>query len=309
MKHNLKVTLILTGLFFISQIIGLLVVNQYIDHNVLEQTGRLEFQPLPGNIERPETSGNGLIILLIFSILIGTGLLLLLIRLKKINIWKAWYAFSVFVTLFFAFGGFFSALVSTIISLILTFFKIFKTNIIVHNLTEVFIYGGLAAIFVPIKEFTIVYAVIILVLISLYDMYAVWKSRHMVTLANFTTESKLFAGLTLPYNTKTKTILKKYTPSLKQQKTKRGEIKNAILGGGDIGFPLLFAGVVMKVLMANNVLWLGFLKSLIVPLFTTISLYILFVKGEKNKFYPAMPFLTAGCLVGYGALWLVDLII
>jgi len=29
-------------------------------------------------------------------------------------------------------------------------------------------------------------------------------------------------------------------------------------------------------------------------------LFILLTKGEKNKFYPAMPFISAGCFVGYG---------
>ena len=41
-------------------------------------------------------------------------------------------------------------------------------------------------------------ASILLVLISLYDMYAVWKSRHMVAMAKFQSSSNLFAGISIP---------------------------------------------------------------------------------------------------------------
>jgi presenilin-like A22 family membrane protease len=211
-------------------------------------------------------------------------------------------------TLFFAFGAFFHALVASIASVVLTFFKVFRPNIFVHNFTEVFIYGGLAAIFVPIGGFTVFYAIIILVLISIYDMYAVWKSKHMVKLANFTAESKLFAGLNIPYEKNSGKIEKiSARPLVKKGTSKGKEIKSAILGGGDIGFPLLFSGAVLKeIIVLNNSIPLIILKAFVVPVFTTIALYILFVKGEKNKFYPAMPFLTAGCLIGYGALVLIN---
>ena len=52
--------------------------------------------------------------------------------------------------------------------------------------------------------------------------------------------------------------------------------KVAILGGGDVGFPLLFAGVVMKEF--------GFFKSLIVPVFVAISLMGLFDNKINGQF-------------------------
>jgi len=90
-------------------------------------------------------------------------------------------------------------------------------------------------------------------------------------------------------------------------KLKKVPLKTAILGGGDIGFPLIFAGVILKGLVLTNPLWVSFLKIVIVTLFTSLALLWLLVKSEKNKFYPAMPFLTAGCLAGYGVLLLVNL--
>ena len=93
------------------------------------------------------------------------------------------------------------------------------------------------------------------------------------------------------------------------KRTKKIETKNAVLGGGDIGFPLLFSGVIMKGLMLENLFFIGFLKTLIIPVFATLSLMLLFMLAKKNKFYPAMPFLTLGCAAGYGVLILVEILI
>jgi presenilin-like A22 family membrane protease len=116
-------------------------------------------------------------------------------------------------------------------------------------------------------------------------MYAVWKSKHIITLAKFQTKAKVFSGLLIPYQ------LPKKVKNAQKEKGKIVHVRMAMLGGGDIGFPLLFAGVVM--------IKVGFIKSLLIPLFAAIALLLLMAKSSEKKFYPAMPFLTIGCLVGY----------
>jgi len=83
--------------------------------------------------------------------------------------------------------------------------------------------------------------------------------------------------------------------------------KNAILGGGDIFFPLLFTGVFMKYLIViENLSKLNsFLLSLIVVICVTIALSILFYKSRKDKYYPALPFLTLGCFIGFALVKLI----
>ena len=75
-------------------------------------------------------------------------------------------------------------------------------------------------------------------------------------------------------------------------KTKKvsAKVRMAMLGGGDIGFTLLFSGVVL--------VKMGFLQAIIVSLVTTLALFLLFMYSKQNKFYPAMPFLSAGCFLG-----------
>ena len=227
-----------------------------------------------------------LLVSIIIAVLIGTAILFLLIKFKISLLWKLWFFLAVFITLTIAFGAFVPQVLAVVVALGLTIWKVFRPNIIVQNLSELFIYGGLAAIFVPIMNFFA--AVMLLLLISVYDMYAVWKSKHMIKLAKFQAKSKVFAGLFIPYEmpkagVKRKGVMKK--------------VRTAVLGGGDIGFPLIFAGVVLKDV--------GFAKSLIIPVFTALALWGLLMWGKEKKFYPAMPFLTVGCLVGYGVVLLL----
>ena len=98
-------------------------------------------------------------------------------------------------------------------------------------------------------------------------MVAVWKTKHMISFAKFQTKLKIFAGLIIPY-----------------QKNRM-----AILGGGDVGFPILFTAVAYKFIGS---------KALFIPIFSSLSLFFLLYKGKKKKFYPAMPFLTIGCFIG-----------
>jgi hypothetical protein len=142
----------------------------------------------------------------------------------------------------------------------------------------------------------------------------------MVKMAKFQTKSKVFAGLLIPYTPKEQTAESVKLTQPKTSKTfdiKSGKVekKNAILGGGDIAFPLIFAGVVMQnianKLYTNFGLTLeaaksiAFQQSLIITLTTTIAIALLFVFAKKDKFYPAMPIVTAGCLIGYGIVLLL----
>ena len=279
MKHTIKVTSIVLLMFLLAQLIGLVIVKQYLPR-----------ETLPFNIEKPQLEEQTSFIPLFITIIIATLLALILIRFSAMRLWKLWFFLSVLFTLVIAFAAFIPQAIALILALILALWKVLRPNIYIHNLTELFIYGGLAAIFVPVLS---IFSVsILMILIAIYDMIAVWKTKHMIKLAKFQASSKTFAGLLIPY-------------SLKKPKPKKGvskkiivPVRTAILGGGDIGFPLLFAGVILKI--SNS-----FLNAFIISIFAALALMFLFIIAEKKKFYPAMPFIAVGCFVGY----LVTLII
>lgn len=290
-KHTFKITIMLVFIFLVAQVVGLVITNEYIDYEKTLEVGKTSFENLPFDVQRPEVKESISFIYIIIAILIGTALLLLLIKYKKIILWKLWFFLSVAITLTIALAAFIDEVVAISLAVVLGLAKIYRPNIFVHNITEVFIYGGLAAIFVPmINLFS---AFTLLFLISLYDLYAVWKSKHMIKMAKFQTSTGLFSGLFIPYKKKER-ITKKITKKV------RVKVRNAILGGGDIGFPLIFTGVVMKSLINSGIIrYIAFFESLVVTFSVAVALFWLLMRSEKDKFYPAMPFLTIGCFVGY----------
>jgi presenilin-like A22 family membrane protease len=305
MKHTLKVTLLLAGIFLASQIFGLFVTNQYIDKEATKNTGNVTFANLPYNIERPPVEENTSFVYIMIAIIVATILIFLLMKFKKPILWKLWFFTAVVLCITMSLGAFINQAIALAIAAGLAVFKIFRPNVYIHNLTEIMIYPGLAAIFVPVMN--VFAAIMMLLLISVYDMYAVWQSRHMIKLAKFQSDSKVFAGLFIPYKKADghTNKLPNITKSAKKTAITADKPRNAVLGGGDIGFPLIFAGVVMKGLIISDGVALSMAKGVIISVFAAIALLMLLLKAEKDKFYPAMPFISLGCLAGYAITLLI----
>lgn len=307
MKHTFKVTIALVLFFFMAQFTGLLIVNHYIDHKKTADTRAVEWQPLPYGLERPQVKNQSTsFIYITLAILAGTILVLLLVKFNKPLVWKLWFFATVWLTLSIAFSAFLNNVIAAMLALVVSILKLYRPNAIIQNLSEIFIYGGLAAIFVPILN--VFAAFMLLIVISIYDFIAVYKTGHMVKLARFQSKSKVFAGLLIPYSAKSKKFSaqpKSFFEKIslgKPAQNARGSGENAriaVLGGGDIGFTLIFAGVVMKGLMLQETLSSGFLKTLPIPVFASLALLYLLLKGRENRFYPAMPILSIGCFIGY----------
>jgi len=318
MKHNVTVTLMLIAFFILAQVVGLWLINKESSVSVDPATNKTMVTFADTAVgARPETTGSGSLLYVLIAVFIGTMLVLLIVKFGKVNIWKTWFFFAVWMAMSVSIGAlvkssmWFPYDIAIALALILAFWKIFRPNILIHNLTEILMYSGIALIIAPI--FDVFWAIALLVVISLYDMYAVWKSKHMVKMAQFQTKSNVFAGLMIPYKQENKKLRilssDEYTSATKTKK-KAGSSDNgpktAILGGGDIAFPLIFSGAVMNGLLLTGLSKsAAFLQANIITLTTAIALMLLFVYAKKGKFYPAMPFVTAGCLVG----WAIVLII
>ena len=305
MKHTVSVTLVLILIFVISQLVGLALVNK--DAEVVDifdaQTNTtvtvVEHQDTVAGA-RPETEGLGTILFITISVAIGTCLILLLVKLRKPNIWKYWFLFAIIISSWIALGVVINKFIALAIAIVLAVLKVFKRNFITHNLVEILMYSGIAILLVPLFHGNVLWAFVLLVAISIYDMIAVWKSKHMVKMAKFQSESKLFAGLMIPYKRDKDEKPVKTVKSAKKTKLVKETSVNAILGGGDVAFPLIFSGTLMEGLMRNGIgKMTAYLQVNIVTVTTALALFLLLYFAKKNRFYPAMPFVSAGCLVGY----------
>lgn len=296
MKHNTKITAVILLMFLLTQFIGLYIVNHYIPDNV----------DVPFGIDAPpvekDSDYRDFLFGILFAFVFAIVIFFLLTKFKLAFIIKAWF----FLVVVIALGIFWNAIipgqnaqyVALALAIPLAFLKIYKKNLIVHNLTELMVYPGIAAVFVPILTLWSIFA--LLILISLYDMWAVWRSGIMQKMAKYQMESlNLFAGFYIPYLSKKQSAeLKKKKSKLKtdMKKGKGIKVSVAILGGGDVIFPIITAGVVL----VNA----GWLPALFVSLGATLGLGFLFYISEKKKFYPAMPFITSGIILGYLASFL-----
>jgi hypothetical protein len=118
---------------------------------------------------------------------------------------------------------------------------------------------------------------------------------------------KFFTGFFVPYadkkqRQKIEFIKNKYknkSETFMEEKFKKANIKVnlAILGGGDIIFPIITSGIFYK--------YYGLIPALIITLFASLGLLYLFIFAEKKKFYPAMPFISIAMYIGMIITWLI----
>ncbi len=293
MKHTVKVTLILIALFFAAQIVGLFTVNKYINIET-DEAGDISIVHADTIVgEQPDLDQHDksyTFLALIVMVLIGTGLLFILIRFRLRKVWKLWFWFAIAMTLTISFDVYLPGWFAIGLGVFFGIIRVWKPNPIIHNFTEIFVYTGITILILPLLN--LFSATFLLILISGYDMFAVWKSKHMIKLAEFQIESKSFAGLSMSYQ----------VPKTSKKGTKTtGTAKTAILGGGDIAFPLLFAAAVMEDLIISHVPKLHALGfAFLITVGAGIALSLLLFNSQKDKFYPAMPFISAGCFIGYG---------
>ena len=306
MKHTLKITITLIAMFLATQLIGLYVVHSYtpvIEQQVINgELQNITINPLPYGMEPPEIKPVDALKSIILAFVIAILLIVALMKFKAEMFIRIWFFIVVILAIGIAVNGIaisplitifntlYTQYIAAAIALPLAIFKIFKRNIMVHNATELLIYPGIAAVFVPILNIWTVF--ILLILISIYDMWAVWHSGFMQKMAKYQMNNlKIFTGFFVPY------MGKKLREKMKKIKMSKGKMKNmkvrvnvAILGGGDVVFPIITAGVLLRIS--------GLIPALMITIFATIALLFLLVYSQKGKFYPAMPFITAGCVVG-----------
>jgi len=311
MKHNPKITAILLGMFIVTQLIGMYVVSYYAPVKVVDkQVTEVSSPPsLPLGLETPrvekESQYSGLFIGIVVAFIFAILLFLLLTRFKVEFILKLWFFIVVVIALSISFLSIFSLfinkalVVSVLFAFILAIIKIYGRNFIVHNATELFIYPGIAAVFVPILNVWTIVA--LLILISIYDAWAVWHSGIMQRMAKYQiNQLKIFSGFFVPYFAKgVRQKIKNWKKTLSKSQLRKKKIKVsiAILGGGDVVFPIITAGVMLKTL--------GITSAIFVIIGATLGLAYLFFFSKKRKFYPAMPFITAGILLGILVSYLV----
>ncbi|MBZ9572431.1 hypothetical protein KJA15_03815 [Patescibacteria group bacterium] len=222
----------------------------------------------------------------IFSF-IFVGLIIFLIikfvkfRPRKGILFKSLFILIVSIGSFF-FLGWWIGDFALILILILIFYWLKKPNILIHDFLLISGMVGIGSTFgLRLQPLTVV---TLLVIFSIYDIVAVYKTKHMVRMAKEMIKAGAIPGIILP-------------PKISEFQTSLGTVKPGgrflILGGGDIVFPLLLvASLVPK----------GILDSLIVAIFATVGLlisFLIFFSQKTRKPIPALPPIALLSIIGY----------
>jgi len=297
-------------MFLVTQFIGLFVVNAYapISQTIINpETGEQEIMmsegSLPFGLQSPSDEPTPNFLSIIFAFALAFALIFILMKYKWKLIIRLWFFFVIALALGISINAILKYTSFTNISIIalalaipLAFIKIFHSNVYIHNITELLIYPGIAAVFVPIL--TPISVIALLILISAYDMWAVWRAGIMQKMAKFQMEElKIFGGFLIPsVSDKIKSQIKKIKQKYKGKKMpakikkKKFKVSLAILGGGDVIFPIITAGVFMRAY--------GLIPALFITGGALVGLTFLFLITKKGKAYPAMPYISVGIFLG-----------
>lgn len=168
------------------------------------------------------------------------------------------------------------------IILFLLFLWLKMPNIFTHDLLMIFGMAGLSSVLG--LELTPEAIAILLVIFSVYDIIAVYKTKHMVKMAKAMIEAGAMPGLILP-------------SKVSELKTPLGKTSLGgnflILGSGDIVFPLF---------LSISLIEEGVLKSIIVTFFALLGLLVsfwFFFRQKERRAIPALPPIAIFSIIGY----------
>jgi presenilin-like A22 family membrane protease len=158
----------------------------------------------------------------------------------------------------------------------------FFQNVIVQNVAMILTIGGIGAVlgisFVPTT------VLIILVLFSFYDIIAVYKTGHMIKLAESMIRSRAIFGFIIP-------------DSVRGLKTQVSDVAPGeqfmILGSGDVIFPLLLSASLVRI---------SIVQALAVSIFSALGLLLMFILFSTQKVrrpMAALPPIAGMSILGY----------
>lgn len=250
---NINIFLLLGFFFIITQSIGLFVANKFIELNVKAQLFTEDSND-PINA-----------IYLFLMILLMTGIILLILKFRKKNnfLWII-EALAILSTSIIVFSAFFEnndLIVLFFVGIIFITRYLNKENILIKNIVSIIAISGAGAM-VGIS-IGLIPVLIFIFILAIYDLIAVFGTKHMVTLGKAVTKDNFAFTITMP--------------------TKQHKFE---LGNGDLVIPLVTATSILASGWFNN----NYLVSALVLIFSFIGLvFAIHIVSTKKIALPALP--------------------
>lgn len=157
-------------------------------------------------------------------------------------------------------------------------------NVLVHDLGIMLGIAGISSVLgITVSPMI---GLALLVILSFYDILAVYWTKHMVYMARDMIESGAILGFVIPFE------IKDFFYHKSEAGQKLGE-KFMILGSGDIGLPIVFLSSIIVISVRQ-----AFITSIFVfgGLFLT---HLIFVNQKERKPMAALPPIATMTIIGY----------
>lgn len=248
----------------------------------------------------PEAASN--VVIWIAIILVFTALIFLVIRMNKKWMIQVFILFTVASTLYYVFFAIFSVFLAPEINFLLTItLSIALTALLykfpewyVIDITGVIIGAGAASIFGI--SLAIMPTLLLLVLLAVYDYIAVYRTKHMVALAEGVMDLRLPILLVIP---------KRWGYSFLTEKFDKEEREAFFMGLGDAVMPTILV-ISANTFVKASYYTLPILGAVNIPaigamLGTFAGFAVLMGFVMKGKPQAGLPFLNGGVILGYVA--------
>jgi len=285
-KRETKIILpafLMGGLFVLIHSLALLITRPF------EVAGMMAF-------ENPNDPMN--IVYFFLTLLLFTAIILLIAKFWKKQLIQGIFLGATGFTAFYVFYPLLTIVVPEVWSL---FLSITSATIMVITLLKYpewyvidmccIIVGGGAIALLGIS-LSIFLAIALLIILAIYDAVSVYKTKHMIDLADTVLDLKLPVILVIP-KIRNYSLLKE-TKSLKE-KLKDEEKRDAFfMGLGDIIMPGVLVASTFHNITSN-----GLLIALSVMLGTLLGFTVLMTAVIKGKPQAGLPYLCSGAILGY----------
>ncbi len=298
MKSNISSVAAMAGLMVIAQAIALLMAIPFIE-------AELQVFEDPEDVATP--------IWYFLLIILVTAVILLMVKLRRRNILKHVILFAFGLTLFMVFDILFLLALSQITSdiSVISWVSFISALVVAAGLTfllyrfpewyvvdfvGVFVAAAVASILGI--SLAILPVFVLLIILALYDAVAVYKTKHMITLADAVTMERLPVLLVVP-TSKGYSFLKQ--KSIKEQIEKKEKRDAVFMGLGDISIPTVLAVSAFAYLPGKDGLFTfsHVLVAIVTLVGCMIGYLILMRFVMKGNPHAGLPLLNGGAIAGY----------
>ncbi len=214
---------------------------------------------------------------------VGTALVLGLVRISHGGFFlRLFFIFALFAGTLITLDAFLSENTALILAFALITFYVMRPSVWLHDLILIFTLPGIAALIGLSFEPFLVAA--FLIVMSVYDYIAVYKTKHMVKMAKAMIAQRAIFAMIFPEN------WRGFKAGLSEAHPGEGFM---MLGSGDFVFPVMMA--VSALSLSQAAAWLVLLFSAL----GLLAMHLIFISQKVRRPMPALPPLAAFAILGF----------